>query len=198
MIVGNKVYLRPIVRDDLVNLNKWKNDSEIYKYLGGGFMPVSIDQQLKWLDSYIDTTGNNKRFIICQVEGDQAIGMIGLYDINWIHRVCEIGVFIGDRQVRGKGYAKEACLLLEIFASEYLNLRKIKLSVVSENKQAIKLWNSLGYQIVGEYLAERFIEGSYQNVTLMEKFTKKSIGGGRLTSCLPYLEGITFKGRWAA
>lgn len=174
MIVGKKVYLRPILKDDLPHLNRWKNDEETYKYLGGGFMPLSIDQQMKWLDSYIDTTGNNKRFIICEGESDQPIGMIGLYDINWIHRVCEIGIFIGDKQVRGKGYATEACQLLEHFASEYLNLRKIKLSVVSDNEQAIKLWNSLGYRKVGEYLEERFIEGSYRNLTIMEKFVKSS------------------------
>lgn len=51
MIIGEKVYLRPIVRDDLVYLNRWKNDEDTFRYLGGGFMPVSFDQQAKWFDS---------------------------------------------------------------------------------------------------------------------------------------------------
>jgi RimJ/RimL family protein N-acetyltransferase len=96
--------------------------------------------------------------------------MIGLYDINWIHRTCEIGVYIGDKDARGKGYGKEACLLIEKYAKEYLNLRKIKLSVVSDNKSAINLWQSLGYKKIGEYVAERFIKGKYRNLVLMEKF----------------------------
>lgn len=169
MIKGEKVYLRPIDKSDLPHLYKWRSDEETFMYLGGGFLPISIDQLNKWLDDMIDTTGNNKRFIICD-NGSYPVGMIGLYDINWIHRTCEIGVYIGDKDARGKGYGKEACLLIEKYAKEYLNLRKIKLSVVSDNKSAINLWQSLGYKKIGEYVAERFIKGKYRNLVLMEKF----------------------------
>ena len=66
----------------------------------------------------IDTTGNNKRFIICDCEFIP-VGMVGLYDINWIHRTCEIGVYVGNKNVKGNGYGKEACKLIEQFANEY-------------------------------------------------------------------------------
>lgn len=169
MIAGNRVYLRPIIRNDLTCLNRWKNDEDIFKYLGGGFMPISVDHQEKWIDAYMDTTGNNKRYMICEVSTDLPVGMIGLYSINWIHRVCDIGIFVGESDSQGKGYGREACKLLEEYASEYLNLRKIKLDVVSDNKAAIGLWLSLGYQKIGERVEERYIEGKYRNVTLMEK-----------------------------
>jgi diamine N-acetyltransferase len=171
VIIGLTVYLRPIVKEDVKILNEWKNDEETFKYLGGGFMPLSIDQHAKWLESMMDTMGNNKRFIICDKQ-DVPIGMVGLYDINWIHRTCEIGVYLGNREAKGKGYGKEACQLIEHFASDYLNIRKIKLSVVSDNEIAVHMWESLGYQRVGEYKKERYIKGKYRNLTLMEKFTK--------------------------
>lgn len=169
MIKGEKVYLRPIQKDDITYLNQWKNDEETYMYLGGGFMPTSINQQEKWLDSLMDTSGNNKRFIICD-NNSSPVGMVGLYDINWIHRTCEIGIYIGSKDTKGKGYGKEACLLVERFAKEYVNLRKIKLNVVSDNKKALNMWQSLGYIKVGEYIKERYIKGVYRNLTLMEKF----------------------------
>lgn len=169
MISGEKVFLRPIRKEDIIYLNKWKNDEETYKYLGGGFMPTSIDQQVKWMDSMIDTTGNDKRFLICD-KNETPVGMVGLYNINWIHRTCEIGIYIGHKDSKGKGYGKEACKLIEKFAKEYLNLRKIKLSVVSENNVALKMWESLGYRKVGEYIKERYIKGEYKNLILMEKF----------------------------
>lgn len=169
MIKGEKVYLRPILKKDITFLNEWKNDEETYQYLGGGFMPTSIDQQEKWIDSMIDTTGNNKRFIICDSK-HTPVGMVGLYDINWVHRTCEIGIYIGDKNVKGKGYGKEACKLMERFSKEYLNLRKIKLNVVSNNGAAIHMWSSLGYKKIGEYEEERFIKGEYKNLILMEKF----------------------------
>lgn len=169
MITGEKVYLRPILKSDLEYLNKWKNNEEVYKFLGGGFMPISIDQHEKWLDSIIDLTGNNKRFIICDRQ-DSPIGMIGLYDINWIHRTCEIGIYIGNKSSYGKGYAKEACILLEGFARNYLNIRKIKLNVVIDNEAAYNMWKVLGYEKVGELVNERFIKGEYRNLVIMEKF----------------------------
>ena len=90
---GRNVKLRPIVKEDLVFLNKWKNDERVYRYLGGGFLPVSIDIQNNWMSDLMDTTGRNKRFIIENSEGVPA-GLVGLYSINWISRNCELGIFI--------------------------------------------------------------------------------------------------------
>lgn len=169
MLKGERIYLRPIENTDIYMLNKWKNDADVFKYLGGGFMPLSIIQQEKWLESMSDLTGKNKRFMICEND-EKVIGMIGLYDINWIHRTCEIGVYLGEKEERGKGYAKESYQIIECFAKGYLNLRKIKLYVVSDNKSATNLWNALGFSLVGEHQKERFIEGKYRNVLVMEKF----------------------------
>lgn len=173
MIYGVKIYLRPVIKNDLLALNSWKNDEDTFCNLGGGYMPTSIDLQAKWLDSMIDTYGNNKRFIICDKE-DIPVGMVGLYEINWIHHTCEIGIFIGSKNAKGKGYGKETCQLIERFALEFLNIRKIKLSVVSDNVVAINMWGALGYTKVGEYIEERYIKGKYKNLTIMEKFIKST------------------------
>ena len=136
--------------------------------MGGGYQPISPDQQEEWLESMIDLTGNNRRFIV--LADGKAVGMVGLYDINWIHRTCEIGAFIGDKNARRKGYARDACLTLEQYAKDYLNLRKIKLKVVSDNSKAKTMWTKLGYQEVGQLKEERFIKGCYHDLTIMEKF----------------------------
>lgn len=169
MLQNEKVMLRPIRKEDLSFLNKWKNDKEVFQYLGGGFMPISIDQQEKWLDSMIDLTGNNKRFVICD-QKDHPIGMVGLYGINWINSTCEIGLYIGDKKSQGKGYAKDSYFLIEEFAKETLNLRKIKLDVVSNNQSATQLWGKLGFQKVGTFKEERFINNEYMDLISMEKF----------------------------
>ncbi|MYL20107.1 GNAT family N-acetyltransferase [Halobacillus litoralis] len=169
MIKGDKVYLRPILKEDISHLNKWKNDEGIYMYLGGGFNPTSINQQEKWMDSMIDNTGDNKRFIICDTQNTPN-GLIGLYSINWIHRTCEIGVYIGNKNAHGKGYGKRACKLIEQYAREYLNIRKIKLNVVVENENAVNLWSELDYEQVGLLKKERYIKGDYKDLAIMEKF----------------------------
>ena len=168
--LSNKVVnLRPIVYADLDMLIKWKNTEEVYRYLGGGFHPISKDQYGKWLENIVDMTGNARRFIIETIEG-VSIGMVGLYSINWLHRTCEIGVFIGEESERGKGYATMACKMIEEYAKNCMNMRKIRLLVVKENEQAVKMWKKLNYLLIGEYSRERFINGHWCDVLIMEKF----------------------------
>ena len=177
---GRNVKLRPIVKEDLVFLNKWKNDERVYRYLGGGFLPISIDIQNNWMSDLMDTTGRNKRFIIENSEGVPA-GMVGLYSINWISRNCELGIFIGELQEQGNGYGYEACRTIERFAAEYLNLRKIKVYVVKKNETAVQMYEQLGFKTAGELQEERFIEGIYHSVLLMEKMIQVELplnGGG--------------------
>lgn len=176
ILSDEKVSLRPIECKDITYLNKWKNDEETYKYLGGGFLPVAAGIQVKWLDALMDTTGNNRRFIIENSEGSPA-GMIGLYDIKWVHRTCELGIFIGEKGMRGKGYASSSYKLLEGYARRYLNLRKIKADVVRSNDAAVEMYRKLQFTQVGCLKEERFIDGQYHDLLVMEKF----LGGGTST-----------------
>lgn len=168
---GKKVLLRPIVRNDLEKLNIWKNDENVYKYLGGGFQPTSIDIQNKWMEALMDTTGNNKRFII-ENTNSEAVGMIGLYSINWVHRSSELGIFVGDMEQQGKGYASEAYYLLEEYVRKYINLHKIKAYVVKDNEKAVSMYKKLHFRSAGCLVEERFIDGKYCDVLIMEKIYK--------------------------
>lgn len=169
MIEGQKVNLRPIIKNDLKNINKWKNNEIIFKYLGGGYQPISADIQLNWMESLMDTTGNTKRYII-ETKDHSSIGFIGLYSINWIHRNAELGVYIGNIEQQGNGFAKEACVLLENYAHRYLNLCKLKVFVVKKNHIAVNMYKKLDYNIAGELKNERYIDGEFCNLLLMEKF----------------------------
>ena len=169
VLSNGKVSLRPIEKRDLDKLNQWKNDENVYRFLGGGFLPVSRDIQEKWLESLMDTTGSNKRFIIengCR----EAVGMIGLYRINWIHRTCELGIFIGESSQQGKGYGSSAYRLLEEYGAKYLNLRKITAEVVEKNKGAVSFYENLCFQQAGRLSKQRFIGGEYCDLLIMEKF----------------------------
>jgi len=172
VLTNEEIYLRPITRSDLQVLNIWKNDEETYMFLGGGYRPTSPDEQERWMDDLISHEGVNRRFIICQTGNDRPVGMIGLYGIHWIHRTSELGIFIGDKSVFGKGYGYLSCTLLEEYARDYLNLRKLKIHVVGHNDYAFKLYEKLGYKKIGEYIKERFIKGEYRNVVIMEKFLR--------------------------
>lgn len=43
---SDRIHLRPIVKDDLPMLNEWKNNEDVYKFLGGGIpLSQSISRQ---------------------------------------------------------------------------------------------------------------------------------------------------------
>ncbi len=168
-MTGTVIRLRPIEARDAAILCKWKNDEEVYQYLGGGYQPVSPDQYAQWVTNMIDQTGRTRRFIIETLDG-RAVGMVGLYDIQWVHRTCEVGIFIGERNDRRSGAASEAYRLLEEYARNYLNLRKITLKVVDDNQKGQSFWLKVGFVRAGVLHAERFINGRYCDLILMEKF----------------------------
>ena len=165
MLTGRKLYLRPLIKEDLTELNTWKNDFSIFKNLGGGFQPISIDQQSLWMDNMIDLTSNNKRFMI--ISDEQKVGVVGLYNINFINRNCEFGIYIGNKSYQGKGIGKEATELMLNFAFSNLNLLKVKLFVNDDNF-AQKMYENMGFRNVGYYEKERFVDGKYLDVYIME------------------------------
>ena len=79
-------------------------------------------------------------------------------------------LYIGEKEYQGKGYAKMAYKALEKYAKDWLNIRKIKLDVVKDNVRAIKLYEKLDFKVCGNMELDRFVEGKYRDVVMMEKF----------------------------
>lgn len=87
---------------------------------------------------------SSSNFAIVKTEDDTLIGNCGLDKVDHISRKATIGIFIGDKDNRGKGYGSEALKLLLDFGFKYLNLNNIDLQVVDFNKNAIacyKKWD---------------------------------------------------------
>ncbi|WP_271399257.1 GNAT family N-acetyltransferase [Salinicoccus roseus] len=164
----DKVRIRPLEREDLDCLNKWRNDSNIFSQLGGGYFPISKTEMSKWMDNFSRNDRNNVKFII--EYGNKSIGYVSLNNINYINRTGELGIYIGESGYHGKGIATKGLSLLEEFAQDYLNLRKIKVLVNNDNEAALKLYEKKSYTIVGNYSKERYVQGQWVDVIIMEKF----------------------------
>lgn len=169
-VMNNLFSIRPIEIKDGNYIYDWKKDPMVFKYLGGGYNPQSLYEVMDFMPQLSKQSTKNKRFMIVNSKTDEPIGLVGLYSINHIHRTCEIGIYIGDRNFQGKGAATTAVEYVEKYAKNYLNLRKISLMVVSENESATKFWNKQGYSHVGTMNQERFIDGKYCDVEIREKF----------------------------
>lgn len=164
----SNVYLKKIEITDADTLLKWRNDKDVFRYLGGGYNPVTRNNQVEITRAMIkdNECGEAYRFII--MLEDEPIGFVGLYSINTKNLTCELGIYIGEKDKWGNGYAKKAYLLIEEFAKSK-GLRKIKLFVVRENDSAIKMYKKLAFREVGYFEKERLIDNNYHDLIIMEK-----------------------------
>lgn len=170
---GTQVYLRAIEEEDANETYlSWLNNQETTKGLVTGRFPSSMQSLKSYLRSV--TQGENSvMFAICLVENDKHIGNIKLDQFDYFARTAELGVLIGEQNHRGKGIGSESCKLVLDFAFANLNLRKVTLSVFSNNPIAIKTYERLGFQVEGRLKQHFFSDGQYHDKIYMSYFKQQ-------------------------
>lgn len=146
----------------------WLHNKEVNRYLETGIFPLTLPDLTAFVKS-IDRK-NSLFFAIVIKENKKHIGNIKIDQISWIHGRGEYGILIGDTNEWGKGYAKEASQLIIDYCFEKLNLRKVTLGVLAENKEAVDLYKKLNFQQEGYYKEHSFHDGRFMDVIRMAIF----------------------------
>lgn len=173
MLIGKNVKLRMIEKEDLTLINQWRNDLEIKNQAILHPFPVTKELEDNWYNKVANNVQNNEVFFTITDKKEKVIGYTMLKSINWIHRNCYFGIIIGDKENQGKGIGKEALSLLVEYAFATLNLHKITLEVLSNNINAIKLYENNGFKREGILAKHVFINNKYEDVIIMSKFKNK-------------------------
>jgi len=148
-IVGEQIYLRALEEEDLEgDYLKWLNDPEINIYMTAGLIPQNKRMLKAFYDS-VNADPNSVYFAIVDKKSNKHIGNIKLDKIDWINRRCEFGILIGDKNFWGKGICKKATKLIVEYGFTKLNLRKICIGVIEENKAALNCYKSVGFKEEG-------------------------------------------------
>lgn len=162
-----RVFLRAFEEADVENLVKWRNNTEVTKSLGGTNFFVSSIRETEWVKHSATHDTNDIRLAICLIENSKHIGNINLTSINWINRTAEFSIMIGDRQEWGKGFGKEATVLILNYAFFELNLNRIYLTVKMDNTSAYNLYKSIGFVQEGIQREAVYKNGKYNNMIMM-------------------------------
>jgi RimJ/RimL family protein N-acetyltransferase len=137
-IEGSKVTLKAIELEDLDLLNKWGNDPEIQYWLGGWHFPTSKSDIQKW-HSNLSASSINQRFSI-YTDDLGLIGTANLVDIDWKNKNAFHGMLLGDKEIRGKGFAVDTVMALMKYAFEELGLNRLDGSIIEYNEASIKMY----------------------------------------------------------
>lgn len=146
-IVGDRIILRLLEQNDLPLTLLWRNQDKIRKWFINTDV-IQEDKHLAWFERYMKLD-NDFIFVILAKDLDNLpVGQISLYNINWEISRAEYGrLMIGHPIAKGKGYARQATVLLLDFAFNTLDLNEVFLEVKSDNKSAIAIYESAGFSI---------------------------------------------------
>lgn len=175
-LIGERIYLSPRSLEDVEKYTEWLNDFETTDYTGRSHRILTLEAEKKYLE---EKQNENGVFAIVDIVEDKLIGTVGLHNIDGVNRTATLGIFIGDKEYRSKGYGTEAIRLILDFGFNYLNLNNIKLDLMEFNERALKSYKKCGFKECGRRRKCKFINGKYYDSIemdiLAEEFTESFI-----------------------
>lgn len=182
MFESKRVKLRKMSVEDVELYHSWRNDKEVMYSTNPSLDVYSLQETRAFVEGVILNAISSKSYIIEEKDSKKAIGIISLINIDQKNRSAECIIDIGERDYWGKGYGKEALLLLLNYAFLEMNLHRVSLRVFSFNNRALGLYNSIGFTREGVSRQALYRNGEWHDIVHMgilkqEYLLTKDIGG---------------------
>ena len=165
MLESNRIILKPLDELDSMEIVRWRNTKYVLDNVFSDQGPT-VEEHRKWFEKYSSSV-DRVEFVIIVKEINRKIGTIGLSSIDPKDQNAEYGILIGEVDMIGKGYAKEASELLIEYGFNQLNLQRIYLNVFEDNANAINLYNKLHFTVEGILRKSKNKKGIFKNVVVM-------------------------------
>jgi RimJ/RimL family protein N-acetyltransferase len=148
VVRGERVWLRPLERDDLDVSLRAVNDREISDLVGFPG-PIGKSMSEKWFDDEVLKKHGERAyfFAICELGSAELIGQCGFNDVQPGVR-ADVGIFLLPDYV-GRGYGTDAMNALVDFGFGELGLERIGLHVSPGNERAIRSYEKSGFSHEG-------------------------------------------------
>jgi len=146
-LIGERVYLRPLEKEDLSSIQAWANDPEVRR-LTGEVSPMSQSAAEQFFER-VRTDRDRVWLVIARLADDRIIGEAGLLRIFSAWRTTDLSLIIGDKGAWEQGYGTEAILLLLDHAFGDLNMHRVAVGVVGFNQRALRFYEKVGFRREG-------------------------------------------------
>ena len=159
------VRLRKPEPTDIEALFIQKNDPEVAARLGGftkGYTRADIG---RWVEFHA-AARDEALYVIVDAE-DRCLGHVGLYKIDHRLRAAEFAIMIGDKSKWGTGIGRACTGWALRFGFDELALHRIYLDVLETNERAVKLYESLGFQLEGRHRHAQWRSGRWVDLLSM-------------------------------
>lgn len=130
---------------DLETIRKWRNSSEVGKYMYTDNV-ISSDQQKNWFEKI--SLEENSRYWMIEYQGKK-LGLVYIIDIDTYNSKCYWGFYLGDTSIRGEGIGKKVEFKLLNYVFDNLELNKLCGEVLNFNKRVLEMHSKFGFKEEG-------------------------------------------------
>lgn len=162
MITGKNISLRPLELEDSELLRDLMNNPQVSDYVVGWGFPVSLFSQKNWIQ---DSNNNSSyRLVILDNESKEAIGVTGLWDIDWHNQSATSAIKIIPTKSK-KGLGSEAITLSMAWAFYNVGLRRLEATILDFNGPSMGAYvKKCGWRVEGCHKEAVFRKGQWHDL----------------------------------
>jgi RimJ/RimL family protein N-acetyltransferase len=161
VMIGDRVYLRPIESNDIDNSWKaWLNQVQNSEFIVAKVPATREDLAQHFWDSRSPVS---VMFAVCEKSDDHYVGNVRLGEINFWNRTCNYGRLMGDPGGSDSECEDEALVLALAYAFYNLGMNRVSTLVFTGNEAFIRSNETVGMKREG-MVREAFLkEGVYRD-----------------------------------
>jgi len=165
-IVGERVALGPLRREDVPLHHRWHNDFAIRRTLGEP-RPRTFERELAAYERDTRAEGD-AHFTIYDRATWRPIGTTHLFGLDFRNGRAEFGILIGEGAYRGRGYGTETTRLMLDYAFTALGLHNVYLTVNAYNAAGLRAYAKAGFREFGRRRECKTMGGRRWDVVYMD------------------------------
>ncbi|MGC7870273.1 GNAT family N-acetyltransferase [Desulfosporosinus sp. SYSU MS00001] len=163
MLKGKFVGLRAIERQDLAQLQEWRNRPEYRRYFRE-YREIGMDAQNIWYEKKVLQDPNIRMFSIVELATDRLLGACGLCYIDWVNRTADFSIYIGaDNLYIDSMFAPDSGKVLLDYGFDELGLHRIWAEIYDFDESKKVLFKTLGFKLDGRHRETHWAEGKWND-----------------------------------
>jgi RimJ/RimL family protein N-acetyltransferase len=168
ILVGKRVYLRPISKEDPKEETPWtRKETETFFDIGR-HLPSTAGTVHWYTELEKKETPDWIHLAVCLRENDQYIGNVMLIGVDYVNKRAETGSWFFRGDYRGSGYGSEAKHLLLEYAFEVLGLHMLQSWVYFPNTRSAAALRKQGYRECGRICWVYRYDGGFSNFVVFD------------------------------
>lgn len=168
IMVGKRVYLRPLIKEDVTEEILWSRQETETFFDIGRHLPSETGMNHWFGDLEKKDPPGWILLAVCLRENDLHIGTVLLLEVDYVNRRAETGSFFHRSDYRGSGYGSEAKQLLLEYSFDVLNLHMLQSWVLFPNTRSAAALRKQGYREAGRICWIYPFEGGLNNFVVFD------------------------------